>query len=176
MLFEVAVPTSTRPGSLKDPLSLTDRHPSLFCDLPVGETINPKTNDVTVARLPVNLVLRQDKSHTSIVKAVGPFLREWFSRVLGTDSRAPLLAEMERSSEAYDESVGQVLDAEDTLLQANVREVMSSGSTTAHEPTKPCPFSNAFVHVDRSSGAGFTAVTPLRPCRSNRLSIGGHPQ
>jgi hypothetical protein len=40
------------------------------------------------------------------------------------------LAEMERASEAYDESVGRILDDEEALLQVHVNEVMSTGTTT----------------------------------------------
>ncbi len=57
VLFEVAVTSSTLPGSLKDPLTLTDRQTHLCCDLPIGTPVDAKTNDITITRLPVNLVL-----------------------------------------------------------------------------------------------------------------------
>jgi len=49
---------------------------------------------------------------------------------------SPPTAEMERSSEALDESVCRVLDAEDTLLKAYVREVMSTGTATITETSE----------------------------------------
>lgn len=80
------------------------------------------------------------------------------------------LAEMERSSEAYDEAVGRILDEEEEALQVHVHEVMSTGTTTITEVAgtfqmtlkRPRWRSGELVTEGHRAGRGTCSWTPVQ--------------